>query len=326
MAAVTGEDLAQMARDTLDAFGGAGAIVQPGETVFIKANFCAAGLVSHDVITSGDSTKPEIVLAVAEECLKAGAAKVTVGDAGQVAHYEWRDLHTLDGLTNMFDEAIRLNALYGGRLRLACLNSQSPDWEAVPSCTSLGEIEVSSLVMQADRVISLPVLKTHRWTRITGSMKNFVGTTSVNRYGAMNWRYKLHNAGIEQCFLDIVRAVQPDFTIIDCSVCCEGNGPHVLPGYWGTTVDMRERLGTWVLLASRDFAAADATAARMISQDPYQVPYLGMAYHQGIGQIHEGLIDLVGAQLSDLRVEWTPAEPTDGFWDILIPGIHMLLE
>jgi len=327
VAAITGLDLAQMARDAVDACGGIASIVNPGESVFIKANFCAAGLVRHNSVTAGDSTKPEIILAVAEECLKACASRVTVGDAAQVPMYSWEELQTLDGSTNMRAAANQLNARYGGRLRLECLNSESPAWRPVPSCTRLGHIKVSSLLLDADRVISLPVLKTHRWTQITASMKNFVGVTSVNDYGFGGpWRFRLHNAGIEQAFLDIVNAVRPDFTIIDCSIGCEGNGPHVLPGYWGTTVDMRERLGAWVLLASTDLAAADATAARLIGQEVTETRHLAMAYHQGIGQIYRQLIDITGARLEDIQVEWTPAEPTDGFWDILIPGIHMLLE
>ncbi len=327
VAVITGSDLAQMTRDALDACGGIQSIVYPGETVFIKPNFCAAGLVRHNYVTSGDSTKPEIVLTVAEECLKAGAAQVTIGDAAQVPAYSWEELPTLDGARNMLTEVIRLNARYGGRVRLACLNSESPAWKAVPSCTRLGNIKVSSLVLDADRVISLPVLKTHRWTQITASMKNFVGVTSVNHYGLGGpWRFRLHNAGIEQAFLDIVHAVKPDFTLVDCSIGCEGNGPHVLPGYWGTTVDMRERLGAWVILASRDLAAADATAARLIGHHATATRHLAMAFNQGIGQIHGQMIDIIGSRLEDVQVEWRPAEPTDGFWDILIPGIHMFLE
>ena len=45
-------------------------------------------------------------------------------------------------------------------------------------------------------------------------MKNFVGVTSVDQYGGMQFRSELHNSpgGIEQCFLDIVAAVKPDRT------------------------------------------------------------------------------------------------------------------
>ena len=52
---VLGNDLGDMSREVLESFGGASAIVTPGETVFIKTNLCAAGLVRHDPIPTGDS-------------------------------------------------------------------------------------------------------------------------------------------------------------------------------------------------------------------------------------------------------------------------------
>ena len=323
--AVSGTDLREMTREMLAAFGGIGSIVHAGETVFIKPNFCAADLVHHNTVTSGDSTKPEIVITVAEECLKAGAARVTIGDAAQVPAYRWDGIATLDGATNMAAEADRLNRQYRDRLTLACLNSESPAWDSVPTYTRLKHLKVSSIVTRSDRVISLPVLKTHRWTQVTASLKNFVGTTSVNDYGyGYPWRFRLHSAGIEQSFIDIAHAVKPDFTIIDCSVGCEGNGPHVMPGYWGTTIDMRDKIGKWVLLGGTDLVATDATAARLIGQDPERIKHLVMAYHQGLGQLHADKIAVNGDRFDNLKTEWLPAEPTDGFWDILIPGMMML--
>jgi uncharacterized protein (DUF362 family) len=212
-------------------------------------------------------------------------------------------------------------------VELSCLNADSPEWIAVPSPgTNLGEIFISSQVARADKVISLPVVKTHRWTQMTGAMKNFVGVTPVDRYGAFQWRYKLHNAagGIEQCFLDIVSAIKPVFSLIDVSICCEGNGPHVLPGYWGSTIDVKDQLGSWLVLAGPDPVAVDATAARVIGLDAAQVNHLQKAYNQGLGQMNENAIELVGADLKDIQIEFQPAQPTDGFWDILWPGIMML--
>ncbi len=92
VAVVSGTDLATMTRDALDAFGGAGAIVGQGETVFIKPNFGAFGMVNYNPVAAGDCTKPEIVLSVAEECLKAGASEVIIGDAGQSYSYDWRQV------------------------------------------------------------------------------------------------------------------------------------------------------------------------------------------------------------------------------------------
>ncbi len=328
VAAVRGRDLREMTREALDRFGGAGAIVQPGETVFIKPNFGAVGMVKYDAVAAGDCAKPEIVATVAEECLKAGAAEVIIGDAGQAKTYSWKKIITLDGAANMADEAERLRSAYPNqRVTLACLNADSPEWDPIPSpYTKLGKLYISSLVHRADRIISIPVIKSHRWTQVTASLKNFVGVTSTDRYGlGIQWRFLLHDAGIEQSFIDIAKAVRPDFTIVDCSICCEGNGPHVLPGWWGSTVDMRERLGDWLLLASTDLAAADATAARVISHDVSRVRHLMMAYNQGLGQIWEDRIQLDGARLDDLRVPWKPAEHTEGFGEVLLPGLMLLM-
>jgi len=329
VAAVLGTDLADMARAAMDAFGGARAFVKEGETVFIKPNFGAVGMVKYNPITKGDSVKPEIVVAVAEECLKAGASMVTIGEGGQVPSWNWAAVPTLDGTTTMADEAERLRQTYGNRIRLVCLNAETPEWDRVPSSTCLEEVEVSSLATRADRVISLPVIKTHRWTLMTGAMKNLFGLTSVNRYSSPlvnSMRAKLHDAGLHQVIVDIASQVRPDFSIMDFSIGCEGNGPHVLPGWWGTSVDMRDRLGSWMLLASPDAVALDATAARVISLRAEDVRHVTMAYEQGLGQMLEDKIELTGATLDELRMSWQAPDLTEGFLEVIIPGIHLLTD
>jgi uncharacterized protein (DUF362 family) len=311
--AVRGTSLADMARAALAAFGGAAALVQPGETVFLKPNLVGAGTPDHELFTTGECTKPEIVVAVAEECLRAGAGQVIIGDAAQIERFSWDTLLTLDGSTSLAAEAERLNAEFPGQVMLACLNADTPEWDVIPSPnTGLGELRVSSLVARADRIISLPVLKTHRLTRLTLSLKNFMGTTPLAYYQAagITYRIKLHEApgGVESAFLDVVDHLQPDFTLIDASIGVEGNGPYSVPGVWGTPVDVRDRLGSWLLLASDDLVAADATAARIMSQDPAAVVHIAQAYSRGLGQMREDLITLDGAALADLTMDWQPAQ------------------
>lgn len=322
---IRGLDLYEMTHQALDAVGGIESVVHPGETVFIKPNLGGVDFVSHNSFLGGESAKVEIIVTVAEACLQAGASKVIIGEGGQVRQFSWEHAVTLDGSTNLAAEAARLNAAYPDKLQLACLMVDSPEWDPVPSPhTDLGEIYISSLLARADRVISIAPIKTHRWTYITGTMKNFVGSTSFDRYGSgMPWRYALHNAagGVSQCFLDIVAGIRPDLAIVDGSICCEGNGPHVLPIWWGTTVDVRNRLGDWFLLAGTDLPALDATAARIIGQDVAGVPYLVNAYNQGLGQIQESQIQLVGASLDELRMNWTPAQHLEGFGDVILPTL-----
>jgi uncharacterized protein (DUF362 family) len=316
VAAVRGDDLYAMARHALTAVGGITAIVKPGETVFIKPNFVtmAWAHLGRNPFLLGECAKVEIVTAVAEECLRAGAAEVTVGDASQMPSFDWNYASTLDGSTNLAAEAKRLNSEYGEKVTLACLDVDSPKWVDVPSRSRLGTITISSLVARADRVISIPVMKTHTWAQLSLSLKNFLGVTPLERYGWVpSGTYSRlgfdHSSlqAIAQIYLDIVSGVKPDLAIIDASIGVEGNGPSVGDGQ-GITVDMRERLGSWLLLASTDLVAADATAARIIKHDVSSIRQLTMAYAMGLGEVREEAIQIIGERLDDLRVDWIPAE------------------
>ena len=248
MAIVKGTDLRAMARDALDAVGGINSVVGQGQTVFIKPNFVTIGWQSagREAIATGECTKPEILLAVAEECLKAGAAEVIIGDATQMPSWPWDKIMTLDRTTNMAAEAQRLTSAYDGKVTLACLDADSPEWVDVPSQTSLEKISVSSLVARADRIISIPVLKTHQWAQMTLSLKCFLGTTPLAKYGAKTDgtqpRIFLHTAtgGIEQVFLDINKGVTPDLAIIDASIGVEGDGPALGGRDGGKTIDVKD--------------------------------------------------------------------------------------
>jgi uncharacterized protein (DUF362 family) len=146
-------------------------------------------------------------------------------------------------------------------------------------------------------------------------MKNILGVTPLRRYGTLVMRNKLHEAyanagGIEQCFIDILKIRKPDLAILDASICVEG---------LMFTVDMKERLGDWLLLAGTDFAALDATAARIVKHDVDEVGQLGMAYTQGLGEIREDLIDVAGASVDELRIDWMHAPQVEE-WGAGVPA------
>jgi uncharacterized protein (DUF362 family) len=335
VAAIRGNNLYDMAREALEAVGGVQKIVNPGETVFIKPNMVTLpftpALGNRFVV--GECTKPEIVIAVAEECLRVGATEVIIGDGSQMPSFDWKYATTLDGSTNLAVEAERLSSKYKGRVTLACLDVDTPEWVEVPTSTYLEKVAISSLVAGADRVISIPVVKTHQWAQLTLSLKNFIGVTPLERYGwkgadTMWSRVLLDHSSpeaIAQLYFDIADAVKPDLAIIDASICIEGNGPSAGEEK-GLTVDMKDRLGSWLLLASTDLVAADATAARIINHDiAYVERVLSMGYEQGLGEVREDSIEIIGERLDNLRVDWIPAElanfaPSEAQGYLLVPG------
>jgi uncharacterized protein (DUF362 family) len=319
VAAVRGADLGEMTVSALAALGGIQTVVHDGETVFIKPNMVTLPWPARDYnpFLLGECTKPEIVIAVAEECLRAGAREVVVGDGSQMPRFDWSGAVTLDGSTNLVREAARLNGRYRGQVRLACLDADTAEWVEVPTATSLGRVAVSSLVTRADRVISVAVAKTHRWAYLTLALKNFIGITPLARYGwtgtSETTRVLLHRndstaRGFGRLLVDVASAVRPHLSIVDFSIGMEGNGPSQSTG--GRTVDMRTRLGSWLVLASTDPVAIDATAARVMGLEaPFASEILTMARDAGLGVLCEPSIELVGARLDDLRVPWTAAQP-----------------
>jgi uncharacterized protein (DUF362 family) len=317
VAAVRGADLVTMTRDVLDELGGMKQIVSPGESVFIKPNMVTLPFAPYKAnpIALGECAKPELVVATAEACLEAGASKVTIGDGSQMREFDWSYAKYLNSTSDLVQEVARLNAAYPDKVSLACLEVDSPGWTEVPTQDPIGVVAISSLCAEADRVISIPVAKTHSWAQLSLSLKNFVGITSIDRYGVLvddffwdRGQGLDHSSpqAIAQIYLDIVQSIKPDLAIIDFSVGVEGDGPSVGEDM-GQRVDVRTRLGNWLVLASTDLVAADATAARIMSHPVESNHQLTMAQQMELGLTDEASICIQGERLSDLIMEWKPA-------------------
>jgi len=314
VAAIRGRDLGNMTRDAVDALGGMSTIVNKDETVFIKPNFVSFPWAKYnDCFRKGECTKPEIIITVIDECLKAGAAEVIVGEGSHLPTFDWQYAVTLDGQSNLQNEAQRLAELYNAKVTLACLETDSPGWFEIPSSTHMGIIAISSLVAGADKIISIPVAKTHSWAQLTLSLKNFIGITPLHRYAQLVnnawWNRGAfdHSSpqAIGQVYLDIVKHIKPDLAIIDFSIGMEGDGPTLDLG--GRTLDVRERLGSWAIIASKDIMAADATAARIMSHDVNKVSQLTMGFNMDLGEIRKEAIELSGENLDNLVIPWKSA-------------------
>jgi len=316
VAAIRGNDLGKMTRDALEAIGGMNKIVNEGETVFIKPNMVTLPWApQNDCFMKGECTKPEIVMAVAEECLKAGAAKVIIGEGSHLYTFNWRNAEFLTKSNNILYEATKLNSIYPGEITVACLENDSPSWVEVPSKSNLGKIAISSLVANADRVISIPVAKTHSWAQLTLSLKNFIGITPLKQYAVwVNNSYWDRGSVLDhsspqalaQIYLDIAKAIKPDLAVIDFSIGIEGDGPT--SGSGGTVVNMKHRLGSYLVVASTDLIAADSTAALVMNHDVRKMKQLTIGYEMGLGEMRSEAIEIIGEKLQDIMVDWKPAK------------------
>lgn len=331
---VKGSNLYLMTKKAIDLLGGMKTIVKRGDRVFIKPNYITGGLDGHDPVTAGEITHPEVVASVAEECLKAGAKEVVIGEWVErpikinFGGKEGKEGAQVKGLIDL------LNKKYGNKIYLINLMEETNYFKCVPSKTKLCFLAIPNVVSEADVIISIPSLKTHhKPSPVSLGMKNFIGIMPSVLYGEP--RYKLHEAGMHQVIVDISKALRPDLVVISGGFGMEGRGASLF--LKGKPVDVSKRIGGFLIIAGRDPVATDATATRLISKDwkpvppsptlgtPWYVHHIRMAYEQGLGNLDNSKISILGEEIDSLKMNWEKSD--DGAYpelpgDDKIRGIH----
>jgi len=136
----------------------------------------------------------------------------------------------------------------------------------VPDGEALKSVTVPRLVMES-AIISAAKLKTHVDTDVTLGMKNMFGLLPDKFKG------KYHLKGISKVVVDINTILRPTLTIIDGFVGMEGQGPID-----GTPVQMN------LIIAGTDPVATDATAARIMGFNPYEITHIRKAHEKCLGK------------------------------------------
>lgn len=317
IAIVKGANLYSMTRKAINLLGGMKTIVNPGDKVFIKPNYITGGLDGHDPVYAGEISHPEVVASVAEECVKAGAKEVIIG--------EWCERPikiNFGGENNKEGAQVKslieaLNKKYGHKIYLVNLMEYTTYFKYVPSRTKLKYLAIPNLVAEADVIISIPSLKTHHHPcPVSLGMKNFIGIMPSVLYGEP--RYKLHEAGIHQVIVDINKILRPNLVVVSGGFGMEGRGASLHLG--GKPVDVSERIGAFLVIAGRDPVATDAIATRIITKDwspipenqnlgtPWYVHHIRMAHEQGLGTLDTSKILIKGEELNNIKMNWEKSD------------------
>ena len=150
----------------------------------------------------------------------------------------------------------------------------------VPNGEVLKSITVPRLVTES-AIISAAKLKTHANTRVTLGMKNMFGLLPDK------FKAKYHAKGISNVVVDINTVLHPAITVIDGFVGMEGNGPVS-----GTPVPMN------LIIAGTDVVATDATAARIMGFNPYEIKHIRKAFEKDIGKSEA---QILGEKIEDVK-------------------------
>jgi ferredoxin len=130
---------------------------------------------------------------------------------------------------------------------------------------------VAKDLLEFDKIVSVPVMKTHVLTGVSLGMKNMKGIQYRDE------KIRLHERGMKMLhvgIVDIIQSFMPYLTVVDGSYGQEGEGP-----VGGTVVPMN------VIVASRDVVAADATACRVMGFNPRDISHIALAEKRQLGSI-----------------------------------------
>ena len=235
-----------------------------GKKVFISPNVLRGSEAREGIVTH-----PAVLRAVVDKVETMGPSSIVVGDNP--------GLHGYGANEECFKKAGLMEAAKGYYQNIgndARKLDFNPDF--------MPEVSVSTAIMEADIVISLPKFKTHGLTVIPGAIKNSYGFLP----GAQKAR--LHKAAgcaerFHEMLVDVFRLRVPDLFIVDAVVGMEGNGP--------AGSDLRE-IG--LILASDNGVAMDAVIATMMGLEPGRLRFLQRAKEIGLGDYDLDTIEVIG--------------------------------
>ena len=240
-----------------------------GQSVMIKPN-----LVSPKPSTSGATTDPQVVRAVVDMALQAGAAQVLIVEGGVGVG------------ANFSPCGYDFFSTYHPRVQLMDFATQAISAVHVPSGLTYFALYLPTPALQSNLVfISVGKMKTHVNAVVSLSMKNIFGMMPPSHYFVPKQLARMdgHIRGIDQSVVDINLARPISFSIIDGIWGMEGNGPLT-----GTPIK------TDVVLAGLNPVVVDRVALDFMHIPQTAVPHLAYACWRGLGPPDTRAVTVLG--------------------------------
>jgi uncharacterized protein (DUF362 family) len=248
---IQGDSPAQITKEAINAIGGIKRFVAKGDVVIVKPN------IGWDrTPEQAACTNPEVVKAIVELCVEADAKQVIVMDN---TINPARRTYARSGIAKAAKEAgAKVPYVNPHHLKKMALNGE---W--------FKEWEVYTDFVEADKIINVPIAKTHSLSRLTMGLKNWLGAIG----GARN---QLHQ-GLDYAMIDLAKFFKPALTVLDAYRILLRNGPQ------GGRLSDAQLYKT--VVAGVDYVAVDALGATFFDIKPEELPYLQLASERSIGRI-----------------------------------------
>jgi uncharacterized protein (DUF362 family) len=250
-----GNNYYKLVTQVLEPLGTISKFVKSGDRVVIKPN-----MAWDRNPAQAANTHPQVVKALVELSLDAGAGKVMVFDR---TCNEERRCYVNSGIQEV------MATIKDRRLKFYHPDTRKYIPVNINRGKAVRKLEIYKDALEADTYINVPVAKHHSLSRLTLGLKNSMGVLGGNR-GQMH-----HNLG--QKLADLATVVRPKLTVIDATRILLRNGPQ-----GGNIEDVRV-LDT--IVASTDPVACDAYATTLFGLQPKDISSTVSAYKLGLGEM-----------------------------------------
>lgn len=229
---VHGDDVELMVREAIRLIGGLEKLQVTGKTVLVKPNVVSSR-------PPPTTTSPEVIRSLIRILKEAGAKTVYVGDMSALLTLPTNKNMQKTGILRVVEEEGAV-ALFFEDYRWVKVD--------LPQGEHIKEAYVSEWIYKVDRIINLPIIKTHRSATYSITLKNFIGATHGRQRP-----YLIDSSHWEEIVSELNLAYQPHLNLVDGTMVMSSGGP------WSGE---QEKAG--IVLASGDRVAADIIGLSLI--------------------------------------------------------------
>jgi len=193
--------------------------------------------------------------------------------------------------------------------------------------TSAGNVYyLNKIYYTADVVISIPVLKTHSNTAVTGAVKNVgIGATPVNIYGystSRPYRFEVIDHGSDASKYENLHRWIHDFYLcrpVDYAIMDALTGMQSGPCPFSSIPDAFKLKNTRCIMVSKDAIALDAIESLIVQVDPSKVHHLVTLHNDGKGCADPKLIRVKGLRVDQVKDHYSTLTQYASYSDFTAP-------
>ncbi len=328
---ITFSDINTMIRQAVDMAGGFDTLIHEGDLVVIKPNVIAGRAQGASYSNAfpdeanGIATDYRIIQVVVNMVREKNSTGKIVLIEGSGYGLTRKNINAI-GYDNIIglDSIICLDENITGWYNTGSPNLQKvslPDGQNLYSAAN--QYYLHKIYYEADVLISLPCLKSHFLTGITGAVKNVgIGATPVEMYGngtsvpeddlPGRWNHIQHGdfatqtVPLDRWIHDFYLCKPVDYVIMDGLQGAE-YGPY--PGSNSSHTLSQVQKNLRIILAGNDALAVDAIEALIAGFDPYRIGHLVLLANHNAGCINPAWIKVKGVQVHQVKTPFNEDNP-----------------